>query len=90
MATLLFCDQGCLSVRSSHDGLHYLLNSDILIGSHQKEPPLSVIFSLFPLAKKQQLPVDAEDGHEADAAGGRRDREVLAQRSRFLERNWLT
>ena len=28
--------------------------------------------------------VDAEDGHEADAAGGRRDREFLVQRSRFL------
>ena len=29
-------------------------------------------------------PVDAEAGHEADAAGGRRDREFLVQRSRFL------
>ena len=29
-------------------------------------------------------PVDAEDGHGADAAGGRRDREFLVQRSRFL------
>ena len=29
-------------------------------------------------------PVDAEAGHEADAAGGRRDREFLLQRSRFL------
>ena len=29
-------------------------------------------------------PVDAEDGHEENAAGGRRDREFLAQRSRFL------
>ena len=29
-------------------------------------------------------PVDAEDGHKADAAGGRRDREFLVQRSRFL------
>ena len=29
-------------------------------------------------------PVDAEDGHEANAAGPRHDREFLAQRSRFL------
>ena len=29
-------------------------------------------------------PVDAEVGHEEDAAGGRRDREFLRQRSRFL------
>ena len=29
-------------------------------------------------------PVDAEDGHKVDAAGGRRDREFLVQRSRFL------
>ena len=29
-------------------------------------------------------PVDAEAGHEADAAGGRRDRDFLVQRSRFL------
>ena len=29
-------------------------------------------------------PVDAEAGQEADAAGGRRDREFLVQRSRFL------
>ena len=29
-------------------------------------------------------PIDAEDRHEGDAAGGRRDREFLAQRSRFL------
>ena len=29
-------------------------------------------------------PVDVEAGHEADAAGGRRDRDFLVQRSRFL------
>ena len=29
-------------------------------------------------------PVDAEDGHEGDAVGGRRDRDFLVQRSRFL------
>ena len=29
-------------------------------------------------------PVDEEVGHEADAAGGRRDRDLLVQRSRFL------
>ena len=29
-------------------------------------------------------PVDVEAGQEADAAGGRRDREFLVQRSRFL------
>ena len=29
-------------------------------------------------------PVDEEAGHEADAAGGRRDRDFLVQRSRFL------
>ena len=29
-------------------------------------------------------PVDAEAGHEADAAGGRRDRDFLVQRSRCL------
>ena len=29
-------------------------------------------------------PVDEEVGHEADAAGGRRDRDFLVQRSRFL------
>ena len=29
-------------------------------------------------------PVDEEAGHEADAAGGRRDRDFLIQRSRFL------
>ena len=29
-------------------------------------------------------PVDAEAGREADAAGGRRDRDFLVQRSRFL------
>ena len=29
-------------------------------------------------------PVDAEDRHEEDAAGGRRDREFLVHRSRFL------